>query len=156
MADYLGEYGIEETRRHRIVKRVVLIAVAAVIVAVAAYLFLKNYPEKKAINNFLSQVNTGQLQTAYNTWGCTADHPCRDYSYQKFSDDWGISATGKFPKWTGVPQELLLQFGRMAPRLSRCGWNVATRRSVSRRGPSARASNGGLSSSLTGCLANNC
>ena len=101
MADYLGEYGIEETRRHRIVKRVVLIAVAAVILAVAAYLFLKNYPEKKAINNFLSQVNTGQLQTAYNTWGCTADHPCRDYSYQKFSDDWGQKRDWKISEVDG-------------------------------------------------------
>jgi hypothetical protein len=103
MEDYLSGYGVEDTRRSRIIKRVVLATVATLIVAVAAYLFLKNYKEKRTVKNFLSEVNSGQLPAAYTTWGCTATHPCRDYSYQKFLDDWGHKKNWKISDVDGCP-----------------------------------------------------
>jgi hypothetical protein len=109
MADYLSGYGIEETRRSHVIKRVVLIVLATLIVAAAAYLFLRNYKEKQAVKNFLTEVNSGQLPAAYTTWGCTASHPCRDYSYQKFLEDWGHKKNWRISDVDGCPAGVVVK-----------------------------------------------
>lgn len=91
MGSYLQQYGAGEERRNRIVKWIVLACIAAVIIAIAAYLFFHNYPEKQVAKRFLAQVNSGQYQTAYRDWGCTTQHPCPNYDYGRFMEDWGPS-----------------------------------------------------------------
>jgi hypothetical protein len=88
MATYLQGYGIEDERRGRIVKRFVLAGVAVLIVALAAYLFFRDFTEKQAVNRFLEQINAHDYKGAYNNW-CTAASPCPNYSYSRFLEDWG-------------------------------------------------------------------
>lgn len=89
MGSYLQQYGVEESRRNRTVKIVVISAVSVVVLALVAYLILHNFFEKRVAKDFLSEVNAGQYQKAYETWGCTAQHPCPNYDYQRFLEDWG-------------------------------------------------------------------
>jgi hypothetical protein len=89
MGSYLQQYGVEETRRNRTLKAILVAAVSVIVLALVAYLILHNYFEKRAAKQFLSEVNAGQYQKAYQTWGCTAQHPCPNYDYQRFLEDWG-------------------------------------------------------------------
>jgi len=89
MASYLEEYGEQEARRARLVKRVALAVLLVLVAAVAAYFGLRNYREKRRLEAFLDLLRRGDYQTAYTFWGCSTESPCRDYSYQKFLEDWG-------------------------------------------------------------------
>ncbi len=91
MGSYLQQYGAGDERRSRIVKRIVLSCIAVVVLAIAAYFFFHNYPEKQVAKHFLAEVNAHQYQDAYRDWGCTAQHPCPNYDYQRFMQDWGPS-----------------------------------------------------------------
>jgi hypothetical protein len=93
MSSYLDAYGAEDERRLRIIRRVIISAVAAAVLATALYLFLKDYQEKQVVKQFLAQVNAGHYQEAYRTWGCTDTHPCPEYTFQKFMEDWGPAQT---------------------------------------------------------------
>ncbi|HXE10900.1 MAG TPA: hypothetical protein VN633_02190 [Bryobacteraceae bacterium] len=98
MSSYLDTYGAGEERRNKIIKRVAIAVVVAIIVAIAAYLFFDNYPEKQVVKHFLAQVNSGSYQEAYQTWGCSGAHPCAGYDYGKFMEDWGPKANHN--KWS--------------------------------------------------------
>ena len=89
MATYLDSYGAGDEKRFRTIKRVVITVVVVAIAAIAIYLFVKNLREKQVVKHFLQQVNSGEYQAGYATWGCTSAHPCPEYSYQKFLEDWG-------------------------------------------------------------------
>jgi hypothetical protein len=89
MGSYLQQYGVEETRRNRTLKAILVAAASVIVLALVAYLILHNYFEKRVAKQFLSEVNAGQYQKAYQTWGCTAQHPCPNYDYQRFLEDWG-------------------------------------------------------------------
>ncbi len=97
MGAYLQHYGIEDERRGRTIKRIVLACIAFVVVLIAAYLFFHNYPEKRVVKNFLSQVNGHDYQAAYRDWGCTTEHPCPNYDYNRFMEDWGPSSKARSP-----------------------------------------------------------
>jgi hypothetical protein len=92
MPNYLEGYGAEDERRLHMIKRLAIAGALVFVIAIGAYFFFKNFPEKQIIKGFLAQVNSGQLQSAYETWGCTQAHPCKEYSYQKFVEDWGRKA----------------------------------------------------------------
>lgn len=96
MASYLQQYGAGEEHRNRIIKRIILAAIAVVIVAVAAYLIFHNYPEKRIAHHFLDDVNGGRYQQAYADWGCP--QPCKNYDFNRFMQDWGPSAK-VIPPW---------------------------------------------------------
>lgn len=91
MGSYLQEYGKGDEQRGRTIKRIVLAAIAAVVVAIAAYLFFHNFPEKQVARHFLADLNGGHLDQAYRDWGCTSEHPCKNYDYNRFLEDWGPS-----------------------------------------------------------------
>lgn len=93
MAGYLDTYGAGDEARSRLIKRSVIAVIAAIVIAVAAYLGFRNFREKQVVNHFLAEVNAGHFQAAYRLWGCTDSHPCNDYSYQKFLEDWGPKQT---------------------------------------------------------------
>ncbi len=89
MGSYLQQYGAEDERRNRTIRNIVLAGVAIVAVAIAAYLIFHDYPAKQAVKRFLGQVNSRDYQGAYRDWGCTAAHPCPNYDYNRFLEDWG-------------------------------------------------------------------
>ena len=89
MGSYLQQYGIEDEHRGRVIKRLVLAGAAVIILAVAAYLFFHNYPEKRVAGKFLTLINSHNYKDAYREWGCTEQHPCPNYDFQRFLNDWG-------------------------------------------------------------------
>lgn len=97
MGSYLQEYGKGDEQRSRVIKRIVLAAIAVVVVAIAAYLFFRNFPEKQVARHFLADVNGGRFDQAYRDWGCGAEHPCKNYDYNRFLEDWGPSKKGSSP-----------------------------------------------------------
>ena len=88
MASYLQGYGVEDARRGRIVKRIVLSGAAVLVLAFVAYLFFKDFTEERTVKRFLAEVNSHDYKSAYNDW-CTAASPCPNYDYSRFVEDWG-------------------------------------------------------------------
>lgn len=91
MGSYLQQYGAGDEHRIRVIKTIVLSSIAVLVLAFAAYLFFHNYPEKGVVKHFLGEVNSQQYRQAYRDWGCTPEHPCPNYDYQRFMEDWGPS-----------------------------------------------------------------
>lgn len=89
MGSYLQSYGVEEERRNRVIKWILISLGTALFLLVAGYLFYHNYPEKKIARNFLEAINTKNYRQAYKDWGCTDQHPCPNYSFDRFMNDWG-------------------------------------------------------------------
>lgn len=97
MGSYLQTYGVDEVRRGRKVRRIV-IAVASLVIALAlGYLFLHNFPESRKVSRFLADVNAHNYRAAYQEWGCTDQSPCPNYDFQRFMNDWGTKTGGS---WT--------------------------------------------------------
>jgi len=96
VSEYLSQYGTEDRTRERVV-RAILIAMAAIAVlwavdwGLAAYgtYTLRDAREEYRAHSFFSQLGKQRYREAYAMWGCDEAHPCRDYSYQKFMEDWG-------------------------------------------------------------------
>lgn len=97
MGGYLQNYGAGEEHRNRIVKFILLGVFGALILALVAYLFFHNRSEKKTVEHFLAQVNAHDYKDAYITWGCTEAHPCRNYDYARFLEDWGPKTKATSP-----------------------------------------------------------
>lgn len=91
MGSYLQTYGVDEYRRNRIIKWIVLSCIGLAILLLVGYLLFQNYPEKRVVNGFLAQVNSHNYDAAYRDWGCTPEHPCPNYDRGRFLDDWGPS-----------------------------------------------------------------
>ncbi len=89
MAGYLDSYGASDQKREKVTKRVVLIVGGAAMVALVLFLVLHNLAEKRTVSRFFAQLKSGDFPTAYRTWGCTPEAPCRDYKFEKFMEDWG-------------------------------------------------------------------
>ncbi len=87
MAGYLEEYGVEEERRGKVVRRIVLTVIVLFVAGVAAYFVFRTYPAKRQVREFLAALSKHDYKDAYRIWGC--EQPCRDYSYDKFLEDWG-------------------------------------------------------------------
>ena len=61
-----------------------LLAAILVVGGVIAYFALHNLPEKRAVANFLTQLEEGHYKEAYKLW-----QPASDYTYDEFLHDWG-------------------------------------------------------------------
>jgi hypothetical protein len=86
---FLDSYGAGEERREKIVKRLVLGALAALVVAAALYFVFRNWGEDRQARLFLDLLKKQDYQSAYRLWGCTPATPCRDYRFERFMEDWG-------------------------------------------------------------------
>jgi hypothetical protein len=91
MGSYLQQYLAEEERRNRIIKLIVLGCLIAIVLAIALYFIFHNFAEKQVVKRFLSEVNSHNYAAAYQEWGCTTEHPCPNYDYSRFMEDWGPS-----------------------------------------------------------------
>jgi hypothetical protein len=89
MSAYLQSYGAGEEERNRRIKWLVLGLIGVVIVGIAAYFYFQDFTEERLTTQFLKDLNAQQFEDAYHVWGCSDAKPCRDYSYQKFLEDWG-------------------------------------------------------------------
>ncbi len=89
MAGYLDSYGAGEERREKIIKRAVIGALAAIVIAGTAYFLFRNWREDRQVRQFLELLRKRDYQSAYQLWGCTSSTPCRDYQFERFLEDWG-------------------------------------------------------------------
>lgn len=96
-ASYLEDYGVYDERRNRIVRFVVISLVVAAAVALAAYLFFEDHSESQKAKLFLQEVNGRNYQAAYREWGCTGQHPCPNYDYNRFLETWGPQSKASGP-----------------------------------------------------------
>lgn len=89
MGGYLQSYGAGDEERIRLIKRIVLVVLAVIVLAIVAYFVMKDHAEKAKARRFLADVNAHRYEQAYHDWGCTAATPCPSYTYQQFLEDWG-------------------------------------------------------------------
>jgi len=92
MAGYLEAYGASEehrVQRIRLIKNTAIAVAAVLIVGLTLYGIFKNYSEEQQVKSFVALTRSQDYRAAYALWGCTDAHPCPDYTFKKFMDDWG-------------------------------------------------------------------
>ena len=92
MSSYLEAYGAAEEHRSQRVKlfRNISIAVAAVaVVGLILFFVFRNHSEEQQVKSFVQFLQARNYTEAYRLWGCSESHPCPDYSFQRFQEDWG-------------------------------------------------------------------
>ena len=92
MSSYLEAYGAaEEHRSHRLrLLRNGSIALAvALIVGLTLFFVFRNHSEEQQVKTFVQLLQARNYAEAYRLWGCSESHPCRDYPFDKFQQDWG-------------------------------------------------------------------
>jgi hypothetical protein len=92
MASYLDQYGAGEEQRETLIKRIVVATVLIVVLGGLGYYLFKNHAQEREVKQFLTLVRNKDYPAAYRAWGCTAQSPCKGYSYEKFLEDWGVPA----------------------------------------------------------------
>ncbi|MGP0074294.1 MAG: hypothetical protein ACLPWF_20460 [Bryobacteraceae bacterium] len=92
MSSYLEAYGAAEQHRARIigiVKISSIILACVLVVGLILYAVFKNHSEEQRARTFLGLLDSHNYPTAYTMWGCTDSHPCPEYPFVKFQEDWG-------------------------------------------------------------------
>ncbi len=105
MAGYLDAYGVEDERRSRLVKRIVLWGLAVIVVASALYFTFRNWRQEQVVKQFFALLQQKDYQGAYKLWGCTPDTPCKYYPPEKFTEDWGPSSPFSDPSAIKIAHE---------------------------------------------------
>jgi hypothetical protein len=94
MSSYLEGYGVGDERRSRFIRWLLLATVLTLVLGTAGYFALRNYPKRRALDQFVERLGKKEYKEAYALWGCTDASPCRDYSYERFLRDWGPGTPG--------------------------------------------------------------
>lgn len=96
MSSYLEAYGANEEQREkrvRLIKNVAISLACAVILGLVLYAVFKNHAQEQQAKTFVELLRGQKYQDAYRLWGCTDTHPCPDYTFEKFMEDWGPKST---------------------------------------------------------------
>jgi hypothetical protein len=91
MSEFLEGYGVSDQRRERIIKRLVIWGVAAVVIAGSLYFYFRTWRQEQVMKQFLAALSSQDFQGAYRIWGCTPEMPCQYYTPEDFTRDWGPS-----------------------------------------------------------------
>jgi len=102
MSDYLSGYGLIDARREKRRNRIIITLLVILAVSVSGYFFFRTFFEKQTMNRFLTLLGERNYTAAHAMFGCTADHPCRDYSYAKFVEDWGPGSLWSDPHYAEI------------------------------------------------------
>ena len=92
MSSYLEAYGAAEQQRARIigiVKTSSIILAGVLVVGLILYGVFKNHSEEQRARTFIGLLDSHNYPAAYTMWGCTDSHPCPEYPFTKFQEDWG-------------------------------------------------------------------
>ena len=65
--------------------RYILLGILIFLVGEGLYFAFRNYPEERTVARFLTTLEQGKFQEAYQLW-----QPAPSYSYQDFLHGWGI------------------------------------------------------------------
>jgi hypothetical protein len=96
MSSYLEAYGASEQNRSqkvRVIRNVVIALVAALILGIVLFAFFRNYSQEQQVKKFVQLLQAHDYAAAYALWGCSETHPCPEYSFAKFQEDWGPMST---------------------------------------------------------------
>lgn len=101
MSSYLEEYAggeIRAAKRERIVKVLLILIALFLIVAGIDWILAKlgkpnlsDFREQRQVSKFYDALRAKDYDGAYRLWGCDPANPCRDYSMQRFLEDWGAN-----------------------------------------------------------------
>ena len=126
MSSYLEEYASQSWRFGKLAKAAGALLLAGVVGYCFYWLFFRNWREESRVRDFLSLVEQGRYEQAYERWGCSVAEPCRFYTYESFLEDWGPeSPLGKVSSYklgrtytqdNGVIVEIVVN-GEEQPRL---------------------------------------
>jgi hypothetical protein len=92
MSSYLEAYGAAEQHRARVlslVKTASIVLGCLLVVGLILYGLFKNHGEEQRTKTFVGLLNSRNYSAAYTMWGCTDSHPCPEYPFSKFQEDWG-------------------------------------------------------------------
>lgn len=96
MSDYLATYGAGDEQRIRRTRLIVWSVVGAIVVLIAAYFIFHNFRERHVANRFLADLNEHNYHAAYDLF-CDAQHPCPNYDFNRFMQDWGPASKASGP-----------------------------------------------------------
>ncbi len=102
MYDYLSSYGVTDARRERWRNRILISLLVLTVGGFSGYFFFRTYFEKQTMNRFLDLLAQRNYPAAHALFGCTEGTPCRDYSYQKFLEDWGPGSIWSDPHYAEI------------------------------------------------------
>lgn len=100
MSGYLEEYGAGEDKRETLIRNSIVIAAILIVVTAFCWYLFQTFPEVRTAKHFLTLVRAKDYTGAYADWGCTSAHPCQDYPYNKFLEDWGPQSSASNPHIT--------------------------------------------------------
>ncbi len=89
MSTLLGEYDAGGAHREKWIKYAILGGVAAILIGFSLYFGLRNFSKRQKLDAFIEHLQKKDYRPAYALWGCSDETPCRDYSFEKFMNDWG-------------------------------------------------------------------
>jgi hypothetical protein len=89
MSSYLDTYGVAEERRNKFLVRAVLALLGVIVLSVVGYFGYRNFREQRKMAEFRQLLEKKDYNGAYAFWGCTPAKPCKDYSLERFLEDWG-------------------------------------------------------------------
>jgi hypothetical protein len=89
MSSILDNYGAADARRERVVRNVLIAVVSVAVIGGLLWFFFRDFREEARVREFLSLLERKDFPSAYAMWGCSQAKPCRDYSFEKFLQDWG-------------------------------------------------------------------
>lgn len=102
MSDYLSTYGVKEARRERWRNWILIGLLVVATLSVSGYFFFRTYFEKQTLNRFFALLEERDYPAAHALWGCTPEQPCRDYSFEKFLEDWGPGSLWSDPHYAEI------------------------------------------------------
>ncbi len=97
MSQYLENCGHGQERRGKIIKWTVLGTLAVVVLGTVSYFGFRNYSKRQALSHFFELLEKKDYRAAHALWGCTEQNPCRDYSFERFMQDWGPNSPAAHP-----------------------------------------------------------
>jgi hypothetical protein len=92
MSSYLEAYGAAEEHRARvlgIVKTSSIVLACVLVAGLILFGIFKNHSEEQRAKTFVGLLQARNYPAAYAMWGCTDAHPCPEYPFTKFQEDWG-------------------------------------------------------------------
>ncbi len=123
MAGYFEEFGAGEQRRERAIRWIVISALVLVIGVISGYFVLRTYPARQSASRFIKALSNNDYRAAYRMWGC--DKPCRDYSFEKFMEDWGPKSEFARASATAIEKTRYCNTGIIVTLRSPAGSDVA-------------------------------
>jgi hypothetical protein len=89
MAGYLDQYGAGEERRGKLIRYTLLSILIVAVVGGGLSFYLWDFRQERQVKRFFELIRAGDYKAGHALWGCTDQTPCRDYSLERFLEDWG-------------------------------------------------------------------